>query len=406
VVVLVLLPTMVSPGVDASAVATRAALAAFKVAALVAFTVLVGRRAIPWVLERVARTRSRELFTLTVLVIALGIAVGAALAFGVSMALGAFLAGLVVGRSEFSLRAANEAMPMRDAFAVLFFVSVGMLLDPMHLVRQPILIGATVAVVLLAKPLGAFAIVRSRRYPLGTALLVAVALAQIGEFSFILGTVGRELGLLDASATNTIVAAAIVSITLNPLLYRIVDPIAARLSRRRIARVLETAVEDGSVPDTRHRAVVVGYGPTGRAIVRLLRENGVAPTVVELNLDAIRWLRDEGIDAVYGDATHRQTLVKADLSHAGTLILSSASMHADVDVIRTARELNRRIRILARAAYLRDVPALRAAGADRVSAAEAEIALAFTEAVLRELGATPEQIDRERDRVHGDLFGR
>jgi CPA2 family monovalent cation:H+ antiporter-2 len=382
------------------------ALAAIKVAALIAFTFVVGGRAIPWLLERVATTRSRELFTLTVLVIALGIAVGAALAFGVSMALGAFLAGLVVGRSEFSLRAANEAMPMRDAFAVLFFVSVGMLLDPTHLVRQPFLIVATVAVVLLAKPLTAFGIVRMRGYPIGTALAVGVALAQIGEFSFILGTLGRELGLLDASATNTIVAAAIVSITINPVLYRVVDPIAARASRRRTARVSGPADEEASPTDRRHRAVVVGYGPTGRALVRLLRENDVTPTVIEINLDAIRELRDDGIPPVYGDATHRQTLIKAGVAEAGTMILSSASMHGDVEVIRAARELNPRIRILARAGYLRDVPALRDAGANRVFAAEAEIALAFTEAVLRELGATPDQIDRERDRMHGDLFGR
>jgi CPA2 family monovalent cation:H+ antiporter-2 len=147
----------------------------------------------------------------------------------------------------------------------------------------------------------------------------------------------------------------------------------------------------------------VGYGPTGQAIVRLLRENGVTPTVIELNLDAIRRLKEQGADAIYGDATHRETLVQAGVAHAAWLILRSAGMRADADVIRTARELNPRIRILARANYLRDVPSLRKAGADHVFSGEAELALAFTDAVLRELGAAPEQIDRERDRVHADL---
>ena len=195
---------------------------------------MVGGRVLPWLLAQVARTRSRELFTLAVLVIALGIAVASAEVFGVSMALGAFLAGLVVGRSEFSVRAASDALPMRDAFAVLFFVSVGMLLDPGTLADDPQMLAATLAVVLIGKPLAAIAIVLLLRYPLKMALSVAVALAQIGEFSFIVAALGT-IGVLTAEATNTLVAAAIVSITLNPLLFRSIgwiERVAAAARRR------------------------------------------------------------------------------------------------------------------------------------------------------------------------------
>jgi CPA2 family monovalent cation:H+ antiporter-2 len=212
---------------------------ALKIGVLVALTFLLGGRLIPWLLGRVDQTRTRELFTLTVLVVALGLAVGSALLFGVSMALGAFLAGMVVGRSEFSLRAATEALPMRDAFAVLFFVSAGMLFDPRYLVEAPALVAATLGIVVLAKPLAALAIVVALRYPLRVALAVAVALAQVGEFTFMLAAVGRGLGVLPEAATNALLAAAIVSISVNPVLYRLVDPLEAWLARRpRLARWL------------------------------------------------------------------------------------------------------------------------------------------------------------------------
>jgi CPA2 family monovalent cation:H+ antiporter-2 len=394
-------------------------LAALKLLALVVFTGLVGDRFIPRLLERVAETRSRELFTLTVLVVALGIAVGSAILFGVSMALGAFLAGMVVGRSDFSLRAASEALPMRDAFAVLFFVSVGMLLDPRHLLEAPGLVVATLGVILLGKPLAALGLVLLLGYPVKVALAVAVALAQIGEFSFILAALGKDLGLLTSAAMNTIVAAAIVSITFNPFLYGVVPPVEAWLARRRrLWGWLSARAEkrlpadmpsggDSPSPDSpHHRAVVVGYGPIGQTVARLLRDNGIAPTIIELNRDAVRRLREAGMAAVYGDASHRETLQSAGVDSAGSLILSAAGMHASPEVIRLARELNAAIRILARAVYVHELSALRQAGADHVFAGEGEVALAVTEAILRELGATPDQIDRERARVHAELLGR
>jgi CPA2 family monovalent cation:H+ antiporter-2 len=419
VIVLVLLPALFGTS-DAGTPQTGQALwlalglTAVKVGALVAFTAVLGTRVIPRVLDYVADTHSRELFTLTVLVIALGIAVGSALIFNVSMALGAFLAGMVVGRSDYSLRAASDALPMRHAFAVLFFVSVGMLLDPGALTASPGLLAAALAIVLVGKPLVAFVLVWAMRYPFRTSLTVGVALAQIGEFSFILAILGRQLGILTVVATNVLVATAMASIVLNPVAYRTIGSVERYL--RGMPRLWTRLNRDVAAPgdlqadpvtravDPSHRAVVVGYGPTGRAVVGLLRSNGMAPTVIELNVDVVRGLRDAGIDAVYGDATRLDTLEVAGVSRAGSLILGSAGMANGTEVIRMARGLNPRIRVLARAAYLRDVPDLKNAGADSVYSGEGEVALAFIEDLLAHLGATAEQIDRERDRAHAELF--
>ena len=415
VVALVLLPALFGTATADTPLWMALGLTAVKVTTLVAFTAIVGTRVIPRVLDYVADTRSRELFTLTVLVIALGIAVGSALIFSVSMALGAFLAGMVVGRSEYSLRAASEALPMRDAFAVLFFVSVGMLLDPGALIESPGLVIGALGVVLIGKPLVALFLVWAMRYPFKAALTVGIALAQIGEFSFILATIGRELGVLTTEATNVLVATSMASIILNPLAYRTIRPIERWLGERprlwallnresAIPSDMKAAVTSRMV-DPAHRAVVIGFGPTGRTVVRLLRDNGIAPTVIELNMDAVRALRQDGVDAIYGDATRPETLDAAGVVRAGSLILGSAGMANSAEVIRAARALNPSIRVLARASYLRDVPSLKAAGANQVYSGEGEVALAFIEDILDTLGATPEQIDRERARAHDELSG-
>jgi K+:H+ antiporter len=407
VLVLVVLPAVFgtattdrASGTAAAALALALGLTLLKVGGLAVFTLAVGGRIIPRLLDRIARTRSRELFTLTVLVIALGIAVGSTAIFGVSMALGAFLAGMVVGRSEYSLRAASEALPMRDAFAVLFFVSVGMLLDPRYLLEAPGLIVAALAVVVIGKPLAAIAVVRLMGYPMRVALAIGVALAQIGEFSFILGSLGRDLGILPANAMNALVAVAIASIVINPLLYRWVPPLAKRTQAGRV----EIADQRRPPSPATHRAVVVGYGPTGRTVTRLLRENAIEPTVVELNIDTVRALEQEdGVTGVYGDASQREVLKGAGADTAGSLILTTDLASAE-EVIRVAREMNPNLYVLSRTANLRDLPVLRKAGAAGAFSGEGEVALALTEALLQRLGATPDQIDRERQRVHDELF--
>ena len=378
-------------------------MAVVKIIALVAIVFLAGGRIIPWLMERIAATQSRELFTLAVLVIALGIAVGSARLFGVSMPLGAFLAGTVVGRSDFSLRAASEALPMRDAFAVLFFVSVGMLFEPAALLQSPWLLLATLAIILLAKPITVCIGVLLLGKPLPVAVAVALSLTHIGEFSFILAALGRQLGVMPDEAANTLVAAAIVSITLSPLLYRLKRPITRWLTgRRHAASTADDIVMDIVMPENvapSHRAIVVGYGPVGQTVTQLLFDNAIDPTVIELNLDTIRRLRTFDVRAVYGDASRPEILAEAGIKRSEHLILTSGSGSVDEEIVRVAKELNPDVRILARSQYVHQLPRLRRAGAEDVFSAEGEVALAFTARILERLGATGEQIDRERDRV-------
>ncbi len=397
VLVLVLLPAVAAGGADVglASLAKSLGVSLLKIGGLVFFTLFIGKRVIPRVLGYVARSRSRDLFTLTVLVLALGIAVGSAKLFGASMALGAFLAGMVVGQSDFASRAASEALPMRDAFAVLFFVSVGMLLDPTTLLANGKLTLATLAVVLLGKPIAAFAIQRLRGQAAGSALAVSASLAQVGEFSFIVSALGQKLGFLPPAATQALVATAIVTITINPLLFR---------AAQRVGKALSSPGDEEPVrvEDAAHRAIVVGYGPVGRTVAKLLKAAQVRPTIVEMNLETVRELKARGLDAVYGDAAQREILDRAGIAHAKTLIFAASGSPTDA-VIRMARSLNPEVRVLARSAYLRDRSVVRAAGADAVVTAELEVALAMTEHLLTELGATPEQLDRARARVRQDL---
>jgi monovalent cation:H+ antiporter-2, CPA2 family len=375
VAILLLLPILFGPDAGTGQSAGGAlALAAVKVIGLVISVVLLGRWVIPGALERIEKTRSRELFTLAVLVIALGVAVASAQLFGVSMALGAFLAGLAVGRSEFAARAALDAVPMRDAFAVLFFVSVGMLFDPRSLVQAPLAIAAVLAVVVIVKPLAALVTVRLLGEPLAIAVPVGAAFSQVGEFSFILGSVARQLGLIDDIGWNAVVAASIISIVLNPFIYRWARRVASNVQGVTPAPV-------GTRPEIDpRRCILVGYGPVGKLVRRLLEERGAVVTVIDLNLDTVRHLRDEGLTAIYGDVMRPGTLEEAGIETAGSLILS-ADIEEAAELIRQARLLNPSARILVRCAHLRDAAQLQRAGADVVAAGEAEIGVALAEAV-------------------------
>jgi K+:H+ antiporter len=395
VVVLVVMPALGGGGGPAG-LAWALGAALLKLGALVTFTAIVGRRLLPWVLTRVAAANSRELFTLAVLAIALGIAVGSSVVFGASMALGAFLAGMVVGQSDFSTRAASEALPMRDAFAVLFFVSVGMLFDPSALAANALPILATSAIVMLAKPLAAYAVVRLLRRPRRTALTVGVALGQIGEFSFIVATLGSGLGLLPPNAMQVLVAVAIVSIALNPVAFRALPWLAARLGEP------DPGGPGGEAPAPGHHAIVVGYGPVGRTLTRLLREGEITPTVIELNLETVRALQGEGVRSFYGDAAQLEVLEQAGVKTARGLVFAASGTPPDA-VIRAARALNPELQVIARATYLSETAAAREAGADVVVTAEAEVALAMAEALLMQLGATREQLDRTRDGVRDEI---
>lgn len=414
VFVLVLLPVLfVTEDTPGKSLPVALLMATLKLAFFTAFTLIAGGRVIPWILNKIADTRSRELFTLSVLAVALSIAVGAAHFFDVSMALGAFLAGMVVGQSDFSARAGAEALPMRDAFAVMFFLSVGMLLDPRQALDNPVMMLVTLAIVMIGKPLAAIAIVALLGYSSRIGLGVAIALGQVGEFTFLLASLGLAVGALPPEAMNPIVAAAIISIMLNPVIYRTLRPMEAflrarpwlwKLLNREAARGMseEAKLHDSAAA---HRAVVVGYGPIGRAVSRLLSDRGIEPTIVEMNIETVRRLKGEGYRAVYGDANQREVLEQAGIRGAASIILSTSGSEAATEAIRQAREINHDIHVVARADYLRQTASLRHAGANEVFSGEAEVALAMTASILRELGATPDQLDEEMERIRHGLHG-
>jgi CPA2 family monovalent cation:H+ antiporter-2 len=403
VFVLVLMPALMAARSNAENLASTVGMAALKLGVLAAIVLIVGARAVPWLLTRVASTRSRELFTLSVLAVALGISAGSAYFFDVSMALGAFLAGMVVGQSDFSARAGAEALPLRDAFAVMFFLSVGMLFDPAQAFESPILIAAALGIVLIGKPLAALVIVALLGYSLRIGLGVAIALAQIGEFSFLLATLGMQLRVLPDAAMNAIVATAIITIMMNPLLYRATVPLEGFFRRRRMLwRILNARVSSDApglqrtAGDPSHTAVIIGFGPVGQSVFRLLEQRGISPTVIEMNVETAMRLRADGVPCIYGDANQSEVLEQAGIPEASTLILSSSGASGMTEAIRKAREANPDIVVLARADFVGEIPKITAAGAHEVFSGEGEVALAVTDSVLRHLGSTPDQLDEAR----------
>jgi monovalent cation:H+ antiporter-2, CPA2 family len=418
VLVLVLIPLFaVAPAIDgaaADAAAHPAGLGAlatigwalFKLAALVAIVLLAGSKIVPRILTQVAKLRSPELFTLTVLVLSVTIAVGSAAIFGASVALGAFLAGIVVAQSPVSHQAAADALPMRDAFAVLFFVSVGMLFDPSFLIAQPLMVVGGLAVVLIFKPLAALVIVAIRGYPLRTALTVAIGLAQIGEFSFILAQVAGDNGLMPPEGMNVLVATAMISITINPLLFRSIDrieraiertpwlarPLTARYARRTnaINATSASAVAATEAP----LAVIVGYGPVGRLVDALLRDAGIQTVVIDMNIDTIQSLAASGRPAIYGDATRRDVLEQAGIRKAIHLVVSLPHKDGRGPLVQAARELNPTVEITVRARYLAERDVLYNAGATKVVYEEGEAGVALARHVLERRGVEPPQIEK------------
>lgn len=400
VALLLLLPIMFAPHNYAGQSASLLlGLAGLKIAGLVVIVFVLGKWVIPWAMERIAKTRSQELFTLAVLVLATGIAVGSARIFGVSMALGAFLAGLAVGRSEFATRAANDALPMRDAFAVLFFVSVGMLFDIRSLAHSPLLIATVIGGVVVIKPLIAFLTVRVLGQPVSTAIPIGTAFAQVGEFSFILGAVSLDLGLINQAGWNALVATSIISIALNPSLYRW----ARRRSSARAGTLLprQATARPAIQPN---RCILVGYGPVGKIVHQLLRAQGAEITVIDLNLETVRQLRKSGHAALYGDVLRQGTLIEAGIETAGSLILST-NVEDAAEIIIQARSLNPELRILVRCTHLRDAPALRLAGATVVAAAEAEVGVALAEVVMSADQLSCGEAADQRNTIRQNLYG-
>ena len=410
VLVLVLLPPLAgvlgghtataAPG-SGMGVALSVGLTLLKVAAFVALMLYAGSRVVPWLLAAAARTGSRELFTLAVLAAAVGIAFGASVVFGVSFALGAFFAGVVISESDLSHQAAAEALPLQDAFAVLFFVSVGMVFDPRVVVQHPIPVLLTLVVAMLAKGLASLVIVLFRGYPMQTAFTVSVGLAQVGEFSFILAGLGRSLGLLSSEGQSLVLAAAILSITLNPLAFPIADWMVRWIrAHPRVHGALERAhatlreLPEG-VDETRLRdhAVIVGFGRVGGTIGRALELLGIPYLVVESDREWVESLRARGEPVLFGDATRPGILEHAHVEKARMLVIAAPGAFQAREILAHARRLNPQIDIVARTHSETEQRYLEQQGVGLAVMGERELALGMARYALHRWAIESDEVE-------------
>ncbi|HYC92284.1 MAG TPA: cation:proton antiporter [Thermoanaerobaculia bacterium] len=388
VLILVLLPPLAGAG--EGSVGTSLVLTFAKVGTFIVLMLVVGRRVFPRVLWLVAKTGSRELFTLCVIAAAVGIAYGAARLFGVSFALGAFFAGMLLGESALSQRAADESLPLRDAFAVLFFVSVGMLFDPMVVVREPLGVLAVMAIVMIGNPLAAMILVLLFRYPLNTAVTIGVSLAQIGEFSFILAGLGTQYRLLPAVGQDLILAAAILSIALNPALFAAIQPAQrwmrarselARRLERRADPLAELPMSVDSAELTGHVAIV-GYGRVGRRVALALAEQQIPFTIAEENRELVEKLRERNMHAVSGNASDPAVLIQAHVARAAMLVIATPDTVDVRKMVDVARQLNPKIDIVLRTHSDDVAELLRGENLGTVFMGEHELAKAITRHVI------------------------
>ncbi|MFT3719557.1 YbaL family putative K(+) efflux transporter [Pseudorhodoferax sp.] len=395
VLVLVLLPPLGgwlggSQATDFGALGRTLGLTVLQVGGFVALMLVVGRRLFPWLLWQVQRTGSRELFTLCVVAAAVSIAFGSTALFGVSFALGAFFAGMVMRESEFSHRAAEESLPLRDAFAVLFFVSVGMLFDPMVLVQRPLQVAAVVGIIVIGKSIAAAVLVLAFRYPLNTALTVSASLAQIGEFSFILVGLGASLGLLPPEGQSLVLAGALISIALNPAAFYCAEPMQRWiLARSALARRME-ARDDPMAELPTHtepkylaqQVVLVGYGRVGRRIAAAMQAHHIPFVVAEQNRETVERLRGEGMAAVFGDASEPGTLIQAHIARARMLVIATPDSLNVRQMISVARALNPQIEIAVRTHSETEARLLNEEQAGRVFLGEQELAQSMSRHVV------------------------
>ncbi len=403
VVALVVLPALsVAPGGgshggDTTGVATTMLLTVAKVGTFVAAMLVIGKTVIPRLLGRVARTGSRELFTLGVLAVALGVAFGAAGLFGVSPALGAFFAGVVISESDLSYQANAETLSLQEAFTVLFFVSVGMKFDPQVLAQYPLHVLVALAIVMVGKSLAALFITLLFRYPILTGLTIAASLAQIGEFSFILINLGIYLNLVPKVALSIVLAAAILSIALNPLIFQTINPINQWLANHpSILKWFERSdssddqIEaDDPVPISDH-VVMIGYGRVGKTIGSALSANGIPFVVVDLDRVTIDQLKGEGVPYVFGDASRKGILAHAGLQDAKLVIVATPAKSSVREIVKSARAINPAIAICVRSHEIEDAENLADLGVQRIVLGEFELALEMSKVALDRYGVDQE----------------
>jgi CPA2 family monovalent cation:H+ antiporter-2 len=382
-------------------------LALGQAALFVAFMLVVGTKLVPRLLQEVVRAGSRELFTLSILALALGISFGSAEAFGVSLALGAFLAGIVLNESELSHRAGLEALPLRDAFAVIFFVSVGMIFDPAVLIEAPLHVAVVLAIIVAGKSLAAFVIVAGLGYGVRTALVVAAALAQIGEFSFILAALGMSLGLLPEEGSNLVLAGAILSIAIHPFIIVAFTGLEARLQESEWLRRLAERSQPHDESDLRIRrhVIVAGYGRSGSNLVRVLRGRNVPHVVVENDPFIYERARADGVPVVFGDAGLPAVLERAHIDEARALAVTFANQPSAVLTVQNAKTLNPELNVVARGVGGDARALLRAAGANEIVDGDFEASLEFVRHVLQRFGTDAREILALQARWRAEYYG-
>ncbi|MFC2251799.1 cation:proton antiporter [Labrys portucalensis] len=417
-------PSGLAANLGLNSIAATLMVTAVKVAAFVALMLVVGRKVIPWVLHFVAHTGSRELFRLAVLAISLGVAYGAAVLFGVSFALGAFFAGMVLAESPLSKQAANETLPLRDAFAVLFFVSVGMLFNPAILLQHPLAVLATFLIIVVGKSIAAFLIVRGFGYSKGVALTISASLAQIGEFSFILAVLGVKLQIIPGTARDLVVAGALISIVINPILFMALDRFVLRPERQPAAAPKaetrpEAEPEAPAQPEAQpggpvaeaapaplpeeddievvqptklsEHAILVGHGRVGSRVAKALHESGIPLVVIEESQNEVEKLKAAGIEVYSGPAGDYETLELQNLAGAKWLVVAIPDAFEAGHLVEQARKLNPSIRILARAHSEEAVDYLKGLGADVILMGEEEIARGMIRDLLHPVESHPGQ---------------
>jgi CPA2 family monovalent cation:H+ antiporter-2 len=406
VLVLVLLPPMAlwlgantaTTGENERSLLATLALTLGRISLFVGLMLVLGKRLFPWLLWQIARTGSRELFTLCVIAVAVGIAYGSAELFGVSFALGAFFAGMVMRESPLSYRAAEESLPLRDAFSVLFFVSVGMLFDPSVIINPPYKLVLVLAIIIFGKSLAAFLLVLLFRYALNTALTVSASLAQIGEFSFILANLGVSLGLLPTEGQSLILAAAIISIALNPLVFHAIEPAQAWIrARSKLAETLERPDDPlATLPMTvdlnrlSNQVVLVGYGRIGRRIGESLTAHSISFVVAEENREIVEKLRESGVPAVSGNASEPTVLIQAHIHRARMLVIATPDALDVRRMIEIARTVNPRIETVVCTHSEEEAALLETEKAGKVFMGEHELARAMSQYVLDRYAVTTE----------------
>lgn len=393
ILVLVLLPAIFSPNISNTNLLPIFGITVLKLIFLTVFTLLVGGKLIPYFLTFISKIGSRDLFTLSVLTLAIGIAFGSAHFFDASMALGAFLAGIVVGQSDFSARAASEALPIKDIFAVLFFVSVGMLLDVNELRNSWQLMFLTLFIILVIKPLIAFLVVVFLKKPLKQAISIGVALAQTGEFSFILASLGTSLDILPKEAYSAIIASSIISITLNPILFKSINPFVNFLNKKgintnKIRKENENNIDFNNIESEQDNIIVVGYGPVGKAVTKILNDKGIKVIIIELNIETVKNInniKSSCLNALYGDANQREVLINAGIKNARAFIISS-TLASSKEIIEIVKFLNPNVQMLVNTSYINDIEILKEKGADIVFSGELAVSQILSNYIFNEFG--------------------